>query len=88
VVSASKAQVWPPAEMAVTEFRPNTVTGNDLEVLLLSPSLPESLAPQQRTVVSASKAQVWLDPEEIAVTEDSPETVTGNDLEVVLPSPS
>ena len=49
-----------PAVIAVTPERPATATGLSRSVVVPSPSWPSSLSPQQRTVVSARRAHVWV----------------------------
>jgi hypothetical protein len=45
--------------MAVAPLRPLTATGVRRCVMLLSPSWPLLLKPQQRTAPPATRAQVW-----------------------------
>jgi hypothetical protein len=62
VVSSIKAHVCAlPSATAETPKRPGTTVGTGLSVVVPSPSWPEKLKPQQRTVVSLILTQVWLE---------------------------
>jgi hypothetical protein len=54
--------------MAVTSpFNPSTAVGVDRLVVVPSPSCPDSLLPQQKTLPALVKAHVCPDPEAIAI---------------------
>src|SRR5262249_31600268 len=87
----SSAQVrYSPAAIAVTPVRPETATGVVREVVVPSPSWPNTLSPQQRTVPAASSAHECAAPTVTAVAPlVSPGTSTGRcGVESVVPMPS
>src|SRR2546421_700443 len=68
---------------------PVTAVGVDLCSNVLSlPSWPLELSPQQRTVPSARRAQVWAGPAARATALAKPLTGTGVERGVAVPSPS
>jgi hypothetical protein len=67
---------------------PLTTTGIELFVVVLSPSWPESLEPQQETLPPARSAQEWYQPAMTSAAVVIPLTGTGTELPVVVPLPS
>src|SRR5207249_6921130 len=93
VPSRRSAHMWKtPASMATAVVMPLTVTGVGVGVTGLVgegetrtaplPSSPQVLSPQQRTVPSCRRAQVYQPPAEIATAVVMPLTVTGVGLKV------
>ena len=67
---------------------PVTATGVELLVMVLLPSCPTPLRPQQLTVPPLPTAHVCFPPAATAVAPAIPVTVTGVDELVVVPLPS
>ena len=65
-----------------------TATRIDELVVVLLPSCPKRLSPQQRTWPPVTMAQVWRTPAAIWVAPESPVTATVVDELVVVPLPS
>jgi hypothetical protein len=80
----------PPAAMDETPVaRPTTAVGVVRELVVPSPSCPESFLPQHVTPPVVVNAQEWASPATTAVTPlPNPATSTGLDRVVVVPSPS
>ena len=78
----------PPALMLVTLVTPSTVRGTSLSVVVPSPSCPEPLPPQARTLPSLTSARLWVRPAEMPTTAAEPTTGTGDSDVVVVPLPS
>ena len=77
-----------PPVTRVAPLTPGTTIAEDRLVSVPSPSCPEVLWPQARTVPSARAARPWSRPEPIATASVTPSTVTGRVRWVVVPSPS
>ena len=77
--SVSTAHEWlVPVATAVAPDNPDTLTGlADLSSVVMSPSCPEPLLPQQAICPPATTAHEWFSPAASAVAPDTPDTSTG-----------
>lgn len=67
---------------------PATKAGEDLALVVVSPSWPHALSPQHKESPLALMPQECSQPVLIAVQDPTPDTSTGTELSLVVPSPS